>query len=194
MGSRERRRAERRKRKARSAGSGPARPEAPEDAARNGSGEGIEEIVAEAEAPVGRSERKDREARARLKPLRPGERPLVVTIGAVVSALISLSVIGAYAAGAEVDGDRPSLLEVLAPTIIMGVMAYGMWRARYWAVLGFQAAMALLMIGAVAALIQATDALQAIWITLVLAIAAAFFYLTVKALARIQMPQRSRED
>ena len=39
----------------------------------------------------------------------------------------------------------------------MGTMAYGMWRARYWAVLGFQALLVLILIAASLGLLQATD-------------------------------------
>ena len=60
--------------------------------------------------------------------------------------------------------------------------------SRYWAVLGFQAIMAIIMIGAFITLIAAGSVFQAISTLLVLAIAATLFWFTVKALARIQMP------
>ncbi len=168
MGSRERKRAARRKRKER----GGKRPPSLD------------------QGPPGRSELKDQAAREALEPLRQNERPLVVTIGAVVSTLLALSIVVAYLAGAEVNGDRPPIAQVIAPALIMGVMAFGMWRARYWAVLGFQVVLLFLIIATALGLTQATTALQAIGNLLVLAIAGAFFYFMVKALARIQMPER----
>ena len=39
--------------------------------------------------------------------------------------------------------------------MLMGVMAYGLWRARYWAVLGFQAILALLIVAATLGLVSA---------------------------------------
>ena len=180
MGSRERKRAELQKRKQRSGapvGSTPetGAPEAPPTAP-------------EAPRTVSRSEQKNRAAREALVPLRPGERPLVVTIGAVISALLSLSVIGAYLAGAEVDGEKPPIVQVIVPTLLMGLMAWGMWRARYWAVLGFQTLLLLLILATSLGLVQATEAPQIAGNFAILAISGALFYFMVKALARIQMP------
>jgi hypothetical protein len=58
-------------------------------------------------------------------------------------------------------------------------------------VLGFEAIMAILMVGSVLTLVAATDAFKAITAGLVLVAAATLFWLTVKALARIQMPEPS---
>jgi uncharacterized membrane protein len=84
--------------------------------------------------------------------------------------------------------ERPSAFQVFPPAILFTVMGFGMLRARYWAVLGFQAIMAIIMIGAFITLIAATSIFQALSTFLVLAIAATLFWFTVKALARIQMP------
>ena len=69
-------------------------------------------------------------------------------------------------------------------------MARGMWRARYWAVLGFEALLIFPMLGSVLGLLQAGTILQALGNLLILAAAGALFYYTIKSLARIQMPQR----
>lgn len=178
MASRERKRAERRKRKGRS-------PEPP----------------AKAESMAARSEARNQAAREQLEPLERGERPTVVTIGAVVSALIGVSAIVGYAAGVEVakfgsDGieqgqDTAPLASVLAAVLLMGTMAWGMWRARYWAVLGFQALLVLVLIAATLGLVQATSWLQALGTTLLIAAAGAMFFFMIKAMARIQMPERA---
>ena len=54
-----------------------------------------------------KAEERNREAREALEPLAEGERPLVVTVGAVLSALLALSIVGGYLAGVEVDGEKP---------------------------------------------------------------------------------------
>ena len=197
MSSRERRRAERHKRKQRSAGRPEAVPAA-SAAADTSDGAALEDLAAEAEAnepAASRSELRDAEARERLEPLEEGERPRVVTIGAVISALIALITVGAWIAGAEVsDGERPTAFQVFAPAILFAVMAYGMWRRRYWAVLGFQAIMAIIMVGAFITLIAAATIAQALTAGLALAAAGCLFWFTVKALARIQMPSREGLD
>jgi hypothetical protein len=138
-----------------------------------------------------RAEQRNREARDALEPLAEGERPTVVTIGAVISGLIALSIIAGYLAGVEVDGEQPRLPQVLAPAVIMGVMAWGMWRARYWAVLGFQVILVFLIFSAVFGLaVQAATVAQFAATLGLLAVAGGFFYFMVKAMARIQMPTR----
>ena len=168
MASRERRRAKRSKRKARSV-------------ERRG------QIAA-------RYEERNRAAREGLEPLPEGERPPVVTVGAVISGLIAASVVIAYLAGAEVNGQRPPVLQVIPSAVLMGVMSFGMWRARYWAVLGFQAVLALLIVAAALGLVTAGSATQLAGNLTLIAIAGGLFYFMVKALARIQMPERAPRE
>jgi len=138
-----------------------------------------------------RAEERNREAREALEPLATGERPRVVTLGAVVSALIAISIAIGYMAGTEVDGERPRFVQALAPALLMGIMAWGMWRARYWAVLGFQLVLVFILFSAFFGLVAAASSIAEIVGTLVLLVAAgAFFFFMVKAMARIQMPSR----
>jgi hypothetical protein len=142
-----------------------------------------------------RAEQRNQEAREALQPLAEGERPTVVTIGAIVAALISLSIVIGYAAGVEVDGEQPRLPQVIAPAVIMAVMAYGMWRARYWAVLGFQLMLVIVLFSAFFGLVVgASSVAQVLGTLLLLAAAGSFFYFMVKAMARIQMPTRLPRD
>lgn len=137
------------------------------------------------------AERRNRQAREALQPLAEGERPTVVTIGAVVSGLIAASILIAYLAGTKVNGATPKLTQVLAPALIMGVMSWGMWRARYWAVLGFQLVLVFLIFSAFFGLVaQAASPLQFLATLGLLAVSGAFFFFMVKAMARIQMPTR----
>lgn len=195
MGSRERKRTERRKRKQRSV-ERPDSEQVSEETVADGDpadeSAPIEDLAAEAEARgVSRTELKNQLAREQLEPLAEGERPLIVTLGAILSAAIAAVTVGAWIVGAEVDGERPNPVQVFAPAILFGVMAWGMWNARYWAVLGFQAVMAILMVGAFLTLIAATSVVGALTPLAVLMVAGAFFWFTVKALARIQMPDRN---
>jgi hypothetical protein len=138
-----------------------------------------------------RAEERNQEAREALEPLEEGERPLVVTIGAIIAALILASIVIGYLAGTEVNGERPPFAQVLAPCLLLGLMAYGMWRARYWAVLGFQLILIFLIFSAVYGLaLQAATVGQVLATVGLLAVAGTFFYFMVKAMARIQMPTR----
>ncbi|MGH2965484.1 MAG: hypothetical protein ACRDMH_08895 [Solirubrobacterales bacterium] len=140
-----------------------------------------------------RYEERNRAAREDLEPLAPTERPVVVTVGAVISGLVALSVLVAYAVGATVNGDRPRLLQVIVPALLMGTMAIGMWRVRYWAVLGFQAVLALLLLGATLGLLSAHAVAPVIGNVALIGVAGTLFYFMIRALARIQMPTRERE-
>ena len=138
-----------------------------------------------------RAERRNQEAREALEPLAEGERPTVVTIGAVLAGLISLSIVAGYLAGVEVDGEQPRLPQVIAPAVIMGMMAWGMWHARYWAVLGFQLVLVFILFSAFFGLLVGASSVTEVLGTLaVLAVAGTFFFFMVKAMARIQMPSR----
>jgi hypothetical protein len=138
-----------------------------------------------------RAAERDRAAREALVPLAEGERPLVVTLAAAVAALIAASILAGYLAGLHVRGGEPSLAQILPPVLLMAIMAWGMWRARYWAVLGFQVILVLLIFSAVFGLAtQAASVAQVIATLGLLAVAGAFFYFMVKAMARIQMPTR----
>jgi len=138
-----------------------------------------------------KAEQRNQAARDALEPLDAGERPTVVTVGAIVSGLIALSIVAGYLAGVEVDGETPKVAQVVAPALIMGVMAWGMWQARYWAVLGFQLILVFLIFSAVFGLaVQASTVAQFAATLGLLAVAGTFFFFMVKAMARIQMPQR----
>jgi steroid 5-alpha reductase family enzyme len=139
-----------------------------------------------------KAEERNQEAREALEPLAEGERPLVVTTGAVVAALIAASIVIGYLVGTEVNGEKPRFVQVLAPALLMGIMAWGMWRARYWAVLGFQLILVFLIFSAVYGLaLQAATVAQVLATLALLAVAGSFFFFMVKAMARIQMPTRN---
>jgi hypothetical protein len=181
MASRERKRAERRKRKQRSL-------------------ERRQELSARMEERAARTEARNAEAREALEPLAEDERPTVVTVAAAISAALALGTVVAYAAGLEVTQvdatvgetgeSRPALFPTLASTALLGIMAWGLWKARYWAALGFQTLLVLVIVVAVLGLLGVDEPLRALGFVAVLALAGALFYRMVKAMARIQMPER----
>jgi threonine/homoserine/homoserine lactone efflux protein len=73
-------------------------------------------------------------------------------------------------------------------------MAVGMWRARYWAVLGFQTLLLLMMLASAFGLVVVNSVLQAVGTTLLLAGSGALFYFMIRAMARIQMPSSPGAD
>jgi hypothetical protein len=164
-------------------------PDAPQKRKRRGASLTPRERM---ERGYARAEQRNQEAREGLEPLAADERPLVVTIGAAIAALLCLSIVVGYLAGVQVEGDKPRFVQALAPALLMALMAWGLWRARYWAVLGFQLLLVFLIFSAVFGLaVQASSVAQVAATLGLLAVAGAFFYFMVKAMARIQMPRRN---
>ena len=169
MGSRERKRAERRKRKRRT-----AERASPGGAAEAEGGDGAPQESFQ-ERLSRHTEERNAEARAELEPLTEGERPTAVTVGAAISALIAViftaSAVVAAVTSVEVSGEEPNPVPLGAFAVMLWMMALGMWRARYWAVLGFQMMLVLLILATAAGL-------------------GTLFYFLIRAMARIQMPER----
>jgi hypothetical protein len=135
-----------------------------------------------------RGRAKDEEIRENLQPLRPGERPTAVTVGAIVALLAALANLVAVLVNLG-SGDSQKLAGTALPVALLLLVAWGMWRAKYWAVLGMQTLLALTMVGAALAGIQAQNLRAALVVLLVLAICGPLFWFLVKAMARIQMPE-----
>ncbi len=143
------------------------------------------------EAGYAKAEVRNQAAREALVPLEAGQRPPVVTFAALLAALVALSIVVAYVAGVKVNGSTPKLSTVAAPALIMGVLAWGMWGARYWAVVCFQVVLVFLIFCAVYGLMVIATSLGEFAVTVgLLAVSGTLFWLMVKAMARIQMPER----
>jgi hypothetical protein len=138
-----------------------------------------------------RSETRAAEARSRLEPLPSAQRPLPVTISAVVALVIAVANIVAWLAGLEVRGERPALAGILVLSALMAACAAGLWRMRYWAVLGFEAMLALTVVYAALSLTVA-DNLGGFLLPLALiGLGGWLFYKLVRIMARLQMPTRA---
>ena len=137
-----------------------------------------------------RSEARNEEIRQNLEPLRPGERPGAVTVAALVALLFGLGNLVMYAAGVEVEGKKPQAGGTFVFAALMFAMAYGMWSAKYWAVLGFQALLTLVLIIAFLVLLAVTSILKAVVVVAILVLGGWLFWKLVRAMARLQMPVR----
>jgi hypothetical protein len=140
--------------------------------------------------PMSRSERKNAEARAKLVPLREGERPTAVTVAAVIALALVVANIALAVGGYKIHGHRSSLPGVIIFTALLGAMAVGLWRARYWAVLGMEALLGITMMLFGLALPFAANARAVLVSLAVLVPAAVLFWFLIRAMARIQMPER----
>jgi hypothetical protein len=144
-----------------------------------------------------RGRARDDAVRASLEPLRPGERPTAVTVGAVAAAVLALANFVALVAGLDTgpgtanDGSGGAAIAgSLLVAAVLCALAYGMWKASYGAVLGMQTLLAITIVFCSLGLITATSLWAAVLLVLMIAAAGTLFWFLVKAMARLQMPPR----
>ena len=138
-----------------------------------------------------RGEARNEAIRQELEPLAPGERPRAITAAAIVALLLAAGNVVLFLVGYEVRGQQPTTSGTVIFALILVGAAVGMWLRRYWAVLGFQALLAITVTYAFLGLLRAGN-VRAVVLTLgVILAAGTLFWFLVKAMARIQMPQRT---
>ena len=138
-----------------------------------------------------RSEERNAAVRATLTPLAPNERPWPIVVGALLALAIAVSNVVQVIVGGKVEFEKQHVTPVgpLIFSVIMLVCAVGMWRKRYWAVLGFQALLALVILFFALLLIRASNLLGVVIGAAVVAGGGFLFFKLVRVLSRIQMPQ-----
>lgn len=131
--------------------------------------------------------------RATLTPLAPGERPRAVTVAAALAALSAIGNLIAYLAGAKIAGKHPATSGIIGFSGLMLIFAVGMWRLRYWAVLGFMGLLAVIATIFTLLLLKASNLLGFLVPPVIIVGAGYLFMKLVRVLSRIQMPnQRQR--
>ena len=138
-----------------------------------------------------RSEQRDAAVRATLTPLAPGERPWAITVGAGLAALSGVSQLILFLVGVKLrsTGVHASAGQTIAFAVLMLMCAIGMWLMRYWAVLGFMALLAILIVFAIGALVKASSVVGLVVALGIVGIGGFLFFKLVRVLSRIQMPK-----
>lgn len=137
-----------------------------------------------------RSRERDDALRAGLTPLAPDERPLALRLSALLAVTIAVSNVVALAAGVQVQGRSPALGALLFAALML-LAAVGLWRKQYWAVLGFEALLAISIVYAAISLMVAANGVAILLCVGVIAIAGPLFWFLVRIMARIQVPARA---
>jgi hypothetical protein len=172
-------------------------PTQPEDAAVE---ETIEERRARARA---RTEAKNQARRDELEPLAPGERPLAVTIAAIAAVLLAIGNFLPFIFSNDLTGqeEKRAIVQLGLICLVLVAASIGMWRAKYWAVLGFQTILGLQIIVYSLALTRVERWPTALLLLAIVIASATLFWFLIRAMARIQMPesptqkeQREREE
>lgn len=136
-----------------------------------------------------RSRERDAAVREQLEPLGEGERPGAVTAAAIVAFVMAVANVVAALVGESLGSN--AVTSTILSTAILLACAAGMWfGARYWAVMGFMVVLAFQVMLFSIALIR----VERWWVGLIMLVAIGLlgwlFYKLIRALARIQMPER----
>jgi hypothetical protein len=137
-----------------------------------------------------RGEAANEAARAELRALAPGERPAALVVAIAVAAVLGVANVALYAAGVEVRGKAPNAGGAFGFAAIMLIAAWGMWHRRYWAVLGFQALLAVTVVIAALSLTVASNLTAVLLCVAIAGPGGVLFWKLVRVLARLQLPER----
>jgi hypothetical protein len=127
---------------------------------------------------------------AALEPLGAGERPAPLLIAVAVCAILAAGVIAGALTVHDLARHGGSLPGALFLSVLLAALAQGMYRRRYWAVLGFEALLAFQIIVTSLALVVASSAPAAIGCVVSVVLAGWLFWKLVRVMGRIQAGER----
>lgn len=133
---------------------------------------------------------RDELARASLEPLGEDERPRALLVAVAVAAVLAVAVIvGALTIGGlrKHGGSLPGGIFLGA---VLALLAAGMYRRRYWAVLGFEALLAFQILVTSLALVVASTLYAAGLCLVSIVLGGWLFWKLVRVMGRIQAGER----
>ncbi|MBA3326926.1 MAG: hypothetical protein H0T43_01325 [Solirubrobacterales bacterium] len=138
-----------------------------------------------------RGRARDEAIRAELEPLAEGERPGAVTIAAVVAFVFAIANVIAAVTGNDLSSEQgdPVFFTLVTSSILL-IAGLGMLWAKYWAVLGFQVLLGLQIVVLALAVTIVEKWWLGIGIVVLIGLLGWLFWSLVRAMARIQMPDR----
>ncbi len=139
-------------------------------------------------AAADRPPRGEREelARAALRPLGEGERPVALVVAIVVCIVLAIAVVAGAASVHDLSRHGGSLPGAALLAVVLALLAQGMYRQRYWAVLGFEALLAFQIIVTSLALVVASTILAAVVCVLSVGLGGWLFWKLVRVMGRLQ--------
>jgi hypothetical protein len=125
--------------------------------------------------------------RATLEPLGPGERPWPLLASALLAFALVIANLVLVIGDIKLKGTKPSA--EIAYVVVMAVCTYGLWRARYWAVLGFMVLLVLTILQFAVLLVRVSNVLGLVFAVVVVGGGGFLFYKLVRVMSRIQLPR-----
>jgi hypothetical protein len=135
----------------------------------------------------------DRQARAALKPLGPDERPPALVVAVVVAAVCAVAVFVGALTIHDLSRHGGSLAGGVFLAGVLALLAVGMYRRRYWAVLGFEALLAFQVLVTSLALVVADTVKAALLCLLGIVLGGWLFWKLVRVMGRIQAGEAHNE-
>ncbi len=134
---------------------------------------------------------RDELARAALQPLREDERPRALLIAVAVAALLAVGVAVGVVTVHDLNRRGGSVPGGLFLASMLAALAIGMYRRRYWAVLGFEGLLAFQILVTSLAFVVASTVLAAVLCALSVGLGGWLFWKLIRVMGRIQAGART---
>ncbi len=134
---------------------------------------------------------RDEPLRATLTPLGEDERPRPLLIAIAVAALLAVGIAVSVATVQDLRRHGGSVPGGLFLAFVLAALAVGMYRRRYWAVLGFEGLLAFQILVTSLALVVASTIVAAVVCALSIGLAGWLFWKLVRVMGRIQAVERT---
>ncbi|HTA36895.1 MAG TPA: hypothetical protein VK761_09285 [Solirubrobacteraceae bacterium] len=141
-----------------------------------------------------RGEERDALLRAELQPLGEHEWPVPLRVAIVVCVVLALAVIAGALSVHDLSRHGGSLPGAVLIAGVLALLANGMYRRRYWAVLSFEALLAFQIIVTSLALVVASTWLAAGVCLLSVGLGGWLFWKLVRVMGRIQAAELPRPE
>jgi len=143
-----------------------------------------------AQAGQGRGEDGEPALPAPLEPLGEDERPVALLIAVAVCVVLALAVLIGAATVHDLSRHGGSLPGAVFLALVLALLAQGMYRRHYWAVLGFEALLAFQVLVTSLALVVASTIAAAGACLLGISLGGWLFWKLVRVMGRIQAGER----
>ena len=140
-----------------------------------------------ARPPRGRREEQIRDA---LRPLGDDEQPVALVVAIVVCVVLAVAVLAGAASIHDLSRHGGSLPGAALLAVVLALLAQGMYRHRYWAVLSFEALLAFQIIVTSLALVVASTILAGAICLLSVGLGGWLFWKLVRVMGRLQAQER----
>ncbi|MCW3033845.1 MAG: hypothetical protein QOK19_545 [Solirubrobacteraceae bacterium] len=144
------------------------------------------------EEQAGRVPRGEQEqlARLALRPLGPDERPPALLVAIGVCAVLAAAVLIGAATVHDLARHGGSLPGAATIALVLALLAQGMYRRRYWAVLSFEALLAFQIIVTSLALVVASTVVAALVCAATIGLGGWLFWKLIRVMGRLQAGER----